>query len=163
MNYFILLADILPTPPTGTPSELAQGGLTFFGTWIARVGGLIAFIGAIKFALGIKSDDSKEMLQSVLVMVSGFMIVSAIRNLGIFSIPDSYSEAAANNEFAQILTFIGKWTRNVGGLAMFIGAAMFGFSIKENNATTKVTSLKTLSAGAIVVAVSAMLATFAYL
>lgn len=163
MNMITILASILPTPPSGTPAELAETGLTFFGTWIARVGGIIAFIGAVKFGLSIKSDEAKEQLQSILIMISGFMIVSAIRDLSIFNIPATYTEATANAEFASILTFIGKWTRRVGVFGLLLGAIMFGLSIKDNNATTKVTSIKTISAGGMVIAISAILPTFAYL
>lgn len=163
MNMLTIMASILPTPPSGTPAQLAADGLNFFATWIARIGGLVAFIGAIKFALSIKSDEAKDQLQSVLIMVSGFMIVSAIRDLSIFNIPATYTTAAANAEFASILTFIGRWTRRVGALGLLLGAIMFGFAIKENNATTKVTSLKTLSAGGMAMAVSVLLPTFAYM
>ena len=163
MDISTVMAVILPYPPGGSPADIAQNGLNFFSTWIARIGGIVAFIGAVKFALSIKNDDAKEQLQSVLVMVSGFMIVSAIRNLDIFSIPATYSAAAANAEFAAILRFIGVWIRRVGALGVFIGAIMFALSIKENNAVTKVTSLKTISAGGLVLAVSVMLPTFAYM
>ncbi|MDE6425332.1 MAG: hypothetical protein K2K89_04230 [Ruminococcus sp.] len=155
------LLAILPTPPTGSPADIAQTGLTFFSTWIARIGGLVAFIGAIKFALSIKNDEAKEQLEAVLIMVSGFMIVSAIRNLSIFNIPSVYSDAAANAEFHAILDFISRWTRRVGAVGLLIGSAMFGFSVKDNNAGGKVTSLKTISAGGMVMAVSAILPTFA--
>lgn len=155
------LIAILPTPPTGSPADIAQTGLTFFSTWIARIGGLVAFIGAIKFALSIKNDEAKEQLEAVLIMVSGFMIVSAIRNLSIFDIPSVYSDAAANAEFHAILDFISTWTRRVGAVGLLIGSAMFGFSVKDNNAGVKVTSLKTISAGGMVMAVSAILPTFA--
>ena len=154
---------VLPVPPSGSPAELAQNGLDFFGTWIARIGGLVAFIGVIKFALSIKSEDAKEQLQAVLIMVSGFMIVSAIRDLSIFNIPSAYSDTAANNEFSAILGFIGKWTRRVGALALILGAFMFGFSVKDSNAGGKVISLKTISAGGLAMAVSAILPTFAYM
>ncbi len=157
------LMAILPTPPTGTPAELAADGIEFFSTWIARIGGLIAFVGAIKFALSIKSEDAKEQLQAVLIMVSGFMIVSAVHSIDIFNIPATYSEAAANNEFAAILRFIGKWTRRVGALALLLGAIMLSFAIKDNNANSKVSSLKTISAGATAMAVSLILPTFAYM
>ena len=29
--------SILPTPPSGTPAELAQDGIDFFSTWISRI------------------------------------------------------------------------------------------------------------------------------
>ena len=159
----MLLMSILPEPPVGTPSQLAQGGLIFFTTWISRIGALIAFIGAIKFALSIKNEDAQEQLRSVMIMVSGFMIVSAIRDLTVFNIPSTYSAAAADAEFSAILGFIGKWTRRVGAIALFIGAVMFGLSIKDSNAVGKVNSLRTISAGGLAMAVSALLPTFAYI
>lgn len=160
MDMLTLVASILPTPPSGTPAELAQDGLSFFGLWISRIGGLIAFVGAIKFALSVKSDDSKEQLLSILVMVSGFMIRSAIADLSIFNMPATYSASAANTEFQSIMQFIGTWTRRVGTAGLLLGAIMFGFSIKEQNATTKVTALRTLTTGAMVAAISVMLPLF---
>lgn len=160
LSHFAVLLDILPTPPTGTPSQLAKDGITFFATWIARCGGLIAFIGAIKLGLSIKDDNSRDQLFALLVMVSGFMIKAAVQDLNIFHIPSTYTEAAANAEFQSILRFIGKWTRRVGAFGMFMGAVALGFSMKNNDAGQKVTALRTLSAGGIVVAVSSILHTF---
>lgn len=160
MNIITILANILPPPPSGTPNELAESGIEFFELWISRIGGLIAFIGALKFALSVKNDDAKEQLQAILIMVSGFMIKSAINDLSIFDMPSVYTQASANAEFKSILNFIGKWARRVGALGFFIGATMFGFAIKDNNAVTKVSALKTISAGAITIAVSGILSSF---
>ena len=156
LTAIILTAQpILPTPPTGTPGELAQGGITFFSLWIARVGGIVAFIGAIKFALGIKSDDAREMVQAVLTMVSGFMIVSAVTNLNIFEFGSNI-----NTEFQAIMAFITKWTTSAGSVVALIGGIMFALAIKDQNAATKISGLKTLAAGFIVVSVSQILPMF---
>jgi hypothetical protein len=160
MEILTTLSNILPTPPTGTPAELAEKGLEFFGLWISRIGGLVAFVGAIKFALSLKSDDSKEQLLAILTMVSGFMIRAAIIDLSIFDIPASYTVAAANAEFRAIMNFIGNWTRRVGAIGAFIGAVMFGFATKDNNSVSKLAALKTFIAGAVITAVSAALPTF---
>lgn len=143
-----------------TVPEILKSGVDFFGTWISRMGGLIAFVGAIKFALAIKTEDEKELMLSVLVMVSGFMIMEAVGNLNIFNIPATYSKAAAETEFESILKFIGKWTRRVGAVGLFAGSVGFGLAIKDNNANGKVTALKGLVAGAVVMAVSGILYTF---
>ncbi len=160
INRFSVLLTILPVPPSGTPNELAKDGIEFFATWLIRLGGLIAFIGAIKLALSIKDDNAKEQLLAVLIMVSGFMIKAAVSDLNIFNIPAVYSEAAANAEFHAILGFIAKWIRRVGALGMFLGAIMLGLSAKSNDAGQKVTGLRTLSSGGIVVAVSTIISTF---
>lgn len=160
INHLSSLLSILPVPPSGTPNELAKDGIEFFATWLIRLGGLIAFIGAVKLALSIKDDNAKEQLLAILVMVSGFMIKAAVSDLNIFHIPAVYSEAAANAEFHAILGFIGKWIRRVGAFGMFIGAIMLGLSTKSNDAAQKVTGLRTLSSGGIVVAVSSIISTF---
>jgi len=151
----VLLA-ILPTLPTGTPQQLAAGAITFFTLWIGRLGGIVAAVGAIKFALSIKSEDAREQIQSIMIMVSGFMITSAVTNLGIFQ----FGAAGADAEFTAIMTFIGGWVGRVGALTLFIGSIMFGFSVKDNNAAVKVTALKTIAAGAIVSAIAVILPQF---
>lgn len=163
MDFFsnlMELAAILPTPPTGTPNELAADGIEFFETWLKRIGGFVAFIGAIKLALNIKNDDTKEQLTSILTMVAGFMICDAVGNLDIFNIPDKYTEAAAKTEFDSIVEFIGDWVRRVGAFGMALGAIMFGFAIKDNDAGAKVNGTKAFVAGAIVVAIAGILETF---
>lgn len=154
MMLMAVLADILPPVPSGTPGQLAQGAIDFFSTWIERVGGVIAIVGAIKFALSIQSDDPKEQIQAVLILVSGFMIQSAI-GAGLFDVPATYTEAAATAEFYSILRFIGKWIRHVGAFGMFIGGISFAFAIKDNNAVTKIIGIKTMAAGAMAMALSA--------
>ncbi len=161
MHLLLLSGHILPPlPSTSDPAAIAQSGIDFFSTWIARIGGIVAFIGAVKFALSVKSDDAKEQLQAVLTMVSGFMIVAAVGNLGIFEIPSSYTATAANEEFAAIMRFIGRWARRVGALAMFLGGILFGLATKDNNPGSKVTGLKTMAAGGITAAVSTLLPLF---
>ena len=131
------------------PNEAIKTGITFFSTWIARIGGIVAFIAAVKFALSVKSDDGKEQMTALLVLVSGFMIQAAVKSLNIFAIPGA--------EFSSLVSFISKWIRHVGAVGAFVGAVMFAFSIKDNNAVNKVTALKTLTAGAMVIAIAAML------
>ena len=53
---------LLPAPLTGTPSAIAASAISFFSLWLARIGGIIAFAGTLKFALSIKSDDAKEQM-----------------------------------------------------------------------------------------------------
>ena len=98
MQILPALAAILPnTGAPENPAYLAQTGLTFFGTWISRIGGLVAFIGAIKFALSIKSDETRDQLPALLTMVSGFMIQAAISNLGIFELATTNAETIFQN------------------------------------------------------------------
>ncbi len=151
-----------PDPSIASPSDAVDHLLLHidFSRWIARVGGLVAFIGAIKFALSVKSEDARDQLQAALIMVSGFMIQAAIGNLGVFNMPSVYTDAAATLEFQSILNFIGTWARRVGALAMLLGAAIFGFAAKNSDPGAKISGLKTMAAGGMTVAVSGILSTF---
>ena len=155
-----LTNNILPDPPTGTLQDILTEVVSFFRTWIIRLGGLVAFIGAIKFAISIQSDDAREQLGAIMTMISGFMIQAAVRQLDIFKVDDYYNIYAANEEFQAILDFIKVWARRVGALAMFSGAVMFGFSMKDNNATTKVKALRFIAVGGIIISVTALLPFF---
>lgn len=163
-QLWMLGGEILvpPDPTIVTPTDAIESLLLHidFKLWISRVGGLVAFIGAIKFALSVKSDDAREQLQAALIMVSGFMIQAAIGNLGVFEMPAVYSDAAAANEFKLILDFIGGWARRVGALAMLLGGVIFGFGTKDSNPGSKVSGLRTMATGGITVAVSGILSTF---
>lgn len=163
LMYLPMVGEILtpPDPSIVTPKDAIESLLLSidFKQWISRAGGLIAFIGAIKFALSVKSDDTREQIQAALIMVSGFMIQAAIGNLNVFEIPDHYSVAASDQEFKAILLFIGNWARRVGALAMLLGGIVFGLAIKDSNPGSKVQGLKTLAAGGITIAVSGLLGT----
>lgn len=157
---FHTLMDILPTPPSGSPSEIFKNNIDFFALWIGRIGGLIAFIGAIKFALSVKSEDAKEQFTSLMTMVAGFMIIVAVNNMGIFKIPDKYDAKAANDEFHAIVSFIGKWTRRAGALVMMLGSVALMFSMKDENAGAKVIATRTITAGAVIVGIAVSISIF---
>jgi hypothetical protein len=148
--------SVLPTPPEGTPAELAANAIAEFTVWLLRIGGFVAFIGAVKFALSIKTEDAREQIQAVLVMVSGFMIVAAVDGLDLFS----FGVAGADAEFDSIMAFIGKWVGSVGAITLLIGAIIFALAIRDSNANAKISGLKTMAAGGITSSVAVMLPMF---
>lgn len=160
MPRYLLLLDILPAPPTGTPSQVMQSYIDLLSLWLFRIGGIVAFFGAVKFALSIRSDGSKEQLTSIMTMVSGFMIQSAVKNMNIFNLPSTYSSLAAETEFKSILSFIGKWTGRVGALGLLIGSVIFALAVRDNNASNKIAGAQAMATGGIIVALSAILPTF---
>lgn len=151
-----IITLMLPTTVGGDPQSLMNDAITFFSTWIERVGGVVAFTGAVKFALAVKNDDARDMLSALLVMVSGFMIAASQSN-GIFTVG---AGATAETEFRTIMLFIAKWVRRVGAVGTMVGAVMFGFAIKDNNAANKMSGLKTFAAGAMVIAIAGIWQTF---
>ncbi len=50
--------------------------LTFFITWLRRIGAAVALIGAIMFGLAIKDNDSNQKQTGLMTMVAGFVVVA---------------------------------------------------------------------------------------
>ena len=58
----------------------------FFITWIRRIGALIAFVGAIMFALAIKNNDAEQKQNGLLTMVAGFVVVAVCTAINMFDL-----------------------------------------------------------------------------
>ncbi len=50
--------------------------LTFFITWIRRIGAAVALIGGIMFGLAIKDNQSDQKQAGLMTMVAGFIVVA---------------------------------------------------------------------------------------
>lgn len=135
--------------PSGSDANAFNNLIDDFSLWIVRVGTIISFVGAIKFALATKDDDSKDKLFGILTMVSGFLIIDAI-DVNLFTIRNSYDGFVANSEFHALMTFIRNWIKRLGGFTMFIGAIEFALSMRSKDAGLKITALKTIVAGAMI-------------
>lgn len=48
--------------------------INFFATWIGRIGGVIALVGAVMFGFAWKNDDSDGKQRGVTTMVSGIIV-----------------------------------------------------------------------------------------
>ena len=61
----------------GGGSEAAyQSTITFFITWIRRIGMMVAFVGAIMFALAIKNNDAEQKQAGLITMIAGFIVAA---------------------------------------------------------------------------------------
>lgn len=61
----------------GTGAEEAYTAtINFFITWIRRIGMMVAFVGAIMFALAIKNDDAERKQSGLITMVAGFVVAA---------------------------------------------------------------------------------------
>ena len=61
----------------GGGSEAAyQATIEFFITWIRRIGMMVAFVGAIMFALAIKNNDAEQKQAGLITMIAGFIVAA---------------------------------------------------------------------------------------
>lgn len=56
----------------GEPSVDALA--SFFAGWIGKIGGLVALVGGVDFALGWKNDDPSERIRGIKTFVAGAMM-----------------------------------------------------------------------------------------
>ena len=161
-SLITFMANILPTPPTGTPWQVAQDLITTMSLWVGRVGGFISWIGAVKFAIGLKSEDAKDQIDAVLIMISGFMIQMAINDPTLLAgQANSWTQAAINQQFARIMTFAQTWVGRAGGVTAFIGGIMLMLSLRDpDNSIGKINGAKTMAAGFVVASIALMLPLF---
>lgn len=60
--------------------------VTFFAKWIKRIGLLVAFVGAVMFALAIKNNDADQKQTGLLTMVAGFIVSALCTAIDMFGI-----------------------------------------------------------------------------
>lgn len=63
-----------------------QNVVTFFVTWIRRIGALVALVGAVMFGLAIKNNDAEQKQSGLLTMVAGFVVVAITAAVDMFDL-----------------------------------------------------------------------------
>ena len=89
MTVFTVIASAAGggQPQGGTGADAAyQSTINFFITWIRRVGWMVAFVGAIMFALAIKNHDAEQKQAGLLTMVAGFVVAALCLASDIFNL-----------------------------------------------------------------------------
>ena len=81
-NHVITSADFELIPSIHAHAAEGGGGsadssfttvINFFVKWIGRIGGVVAFVGAVMFALAIKNNDAEQKQSALLTMIAGFV------------------------------------------------------------------------------------------
>lgn len=60
--------------------------ISTFVKWIKRLGFLVAFVGAIMFALSVKNNDAENKQNGILTMIAGFLAVAICTGVDKFGI-----------------------------------------------------------------------------
>lgn len=84
----------VPPPAGGSLGSQTDGDtqfqsvVEFFAKWIKRVGLLVAFVGAVMFALAIKNNDAEQKQNGLLTLVAGFVVSAICQAISMFGIFD---------------------------------------------------------------------------
>ena len=63
-----------------------DGFITFVCDWLLKIGGVVALIGAVMFALGWQRDDAEGKSRGLMTMMAGFMVVAISQSKGLFDL-----------------------------------------------------------------------------
>lgn len=70
--------------PADEGKEQFDAVIKFFALWIGRIGLIVAFVGAIMFALAIKNDDAEAKTRGLMTLASGFVVFAVTKALDMF-------------------------------------------------------------------------------
>ncbi len=70
----------------GSNTSSIDGFITFICDWLLKIGGVVALIGAVMFALGWQRDDAEGKSRGLMTMMAGFMVVAISQSKGLFGL-----------------------------------------------------------------------------
>ena len=63
-----------------------DGFIDFVCDWLFKIGGVLALIGAVMFALGWQREDAEGKFRGAMTVMAGFMVVAISRSKGLFGL-----------------------------------------------------------------------------
>lgn len=85
----VLCSVILSTTSVhaaGSNTDSIDGFITFVCDWLLKIGGVVALIGAVMFALGWQRDDAEGKSRGLMTMMAGFMVIAISQSKGLFGL-----------------------------------------------------------------------------
>ena len=70
----------------GSNTSSIDGFITFVCDWLFKIGGVVALIGAVMFALGWQREDAEGKSRGLMTMMAGFMVIAISQSKGLFGL-----------------------------------------------------------------------------
>lgn len=84
LGLVLSIDRVYAAPNTGT--ESMDGFIDFVCAWLLKIGGVVALVGAVLFALGWQRDDAEGKSRGLMTMMTGFMIMAISAAKGLFGL-----------------------------------------------------------------------------
>ena len=81
-----LIASTNSVYAAGSNTSSIDGFITFVCDWLLKIGGVVALIGAVMFALGWQRDDAEGKSRGLMTMMAGFMVIAISQSKGLFGL-----------------------------------------------------------------------------
>jgi len=70
----------------GSNTSSIDGFITFICDWLFKIGGVVALIGGVMFALGWQREDAEGKSRGLMTMMAGFMVIAISQSKGLFGL-----------------------------------------------------------------------------
>ena len=67
-------------------TESIDAFISFACDWLTKIGGVIALIGGVMFALGWQREDAEGKSRGLMTLMAGFMLVAIAQSKGLFGL-----------------------------------------------------------------------------
>ncbi len=84
MMGLLTMTNVYATSSSNTSS--IDTFIDFICDWLLKIGGVVALIGAVMFALGWQREDAEGKSRGLMTMMAGFMIVAISQAPGMFGL-----------------------------------------------------------------------------
>ena len=70
----------------GSNTSSIDGFISFVCDWLFKIGGVVALVGAVMFALGWQREDAEGKSRGLMTMMAGFMVIAISQSKGLFGL-----------------------------------------------------------------------------
>ena len=81
-TFIIANTRVLAASNTGSIDEF----INFACDWLTKIGGVIALVGGVMFALGWQREDAEGKSRGLMTLMAGFMLVAIAQSKNIFGL-----------------------------------------------------------------------------
>ena len=81
-----LLLSMNSVHAEGSNTSTIDGMITFVCDWLFKIGGVVALVGGVMFALGWQRDDSDSKTRGLQTMMAGFMVAALSQTPSLFGL-----------------------------------------------------------------------------
>ena len=85
-TLFIATSNIAMTYAVNSQTGKIDTFIDFACNWLKKIGGVVALVGGVMFALGWQREDAEGKTRGLQVMMSGFMLAVLAGSKGIFGL-----------------------------------------------------------------------------
>ena len=67
-------------------TDSIDGFITFACDWLTKIGGVVALVGGVMFALGWQREDAEGKSRGLMTLMAGFMLVAIAQSKNLFGL-----------------------------------------------------------------------------